>query len=124
MNYYEKFLNTEHWLKEKYKPYFGYVTTAATFLPNSYTITTTNLNNLVDEIFYTHEKENTMSLFNWFLVESNEEGKEPTKSGFITAENEDSAREFIVRSLDKDLFDKYKAGDFYLAVIEVDSWEI
>jgi hypothetical protein len=58
------------------------------------------------------------------LVSKYEEGKEPIKSGFITSETEESAREFIIRSLDKELFEQYKEDQLALIICEVDSWNI
>lgn len=74
--------------------------------------------------FSNTKEKDMMTLFNWFLVSKFEEGKEPVKSGFITSVDEESAREFIVRSLDTETFTRYKDGDYALVVIEVDSWEV
>lgn len=74
--------------------------------------------------FSNTKEKDMMTLFNWFLVSKFEEGKEPIKSGFITSVDEESAREFIVRSLDTETFIQYKDGEYALVVIEVDSWEI
>ena len=79
--------------------------------------------NAFDTIGFNKEKD-MMTLFNWFLVSKFEEGKEPIKSGFITSVDEESAREFIVRLLDKEIFEQYKDGEFALVVTEVDSWEL
>ena len=87
---------------------------------NTSTITTTPF----DYNYVAFEEENTMSLFNWFLVEKFVEGKEPTKSGFITAKDEESAREFIIRTLDAETFEAYKNEEYVLVVLETCNWEI
>lgn len=135
MNDIEKFLNAEQALLDicgvdwnhLLSPVVDYCATSATpWYPYISPQYSTHTNNLMwksyDDIF--KEEKDMMVLFNWFLVSKYEEGKEPIKSGFITSVDEESAREFIIRSLDSDTFDEYKNDQLALVVTEVDSWEI
>ena len=120
---YKDFLKSERKLLDLFIP-----DSAAALASLSSLCTSMTCNSLSNDVYFLDKifikEKNMMTLFNWFLVSKFEEGKEPIKSGFITSVDEESAREYIVRSFDKGIFEQYKDGEFALVIVEVDSWGI